>query len=172
MKKPPKLRDPGSFDIPCVIGNETIYKAMCDLGASVSLLPISLFKRVGIGELKPTDVTLKLVDRSTIQPVGYVEDIPVNIEGIYIPADFMVVDIEEDHDCPMILGRPFLATAGTIVDVKHGRIIFQVSDEMAGFQLENVMKGPVLYSCSLSKDHDVKERFIASSTQHDLFDPF
>jgi hypothetical protein len=152
-KIPPKLRDPGSFTIPCVIG---------DLGASVSMLPLSLFKRMGI-ELKPTDLTLKLVDRSTIQ-----EDIPVNIEGIYIPADFMVVDIEEDDDCPMILGRPFLATGGTIVDVKHGRIIFQVSDEMAGFQLVNVMKGPDPYSCALLKDHDVKECFIASSTQHDL----
>ncbi|KEH38083.1 hypothetical protein MTR_2g460920 [Medicago truncatula] len=85
-------------------------------------------------------MTLKLADRSTIQPAGYVEDIPVKIEWIYIPTDFMVVDIEEDRDCSMILGRPFLATAGAIVDVKNGRIVFQVSDEMVGFELENVMK--------------------------------
>jgi len=76
--------------------------------------------------------TLKLADGSTIQPVGFVEDIAVKIEGIYIPADFMVVDIEEDHDVPIIIGRPFLATAGAIVDVKNGRIVFQVSDEMVG----------------------------------------
>ena len=98
-------------------------------------LPLSLFKKMGIGELKPIEMTLKLADRSTIQPVGYVEDIPVKIEGIYIPTDFMVVDIEEDHDCPMILGRPFLATAGAIVDVKNGRIVFQVSDEIPLFIL-------------------------------------
>jgi len=97
-KPPPKLRDPGSFVIPCVIWSETIDRVMCDLGVSVSLLPLSLFKRMGIGELKPTEMSLKLVDHSTIQPVGFVEDIPVKIEGIYIPADFMVVDIEEDHD--------------------------------------------------------------------------
>jgi len=171
-KLPPKLRDPGSFSIPCVIGSETIDKALCDLGASVSLLPLSLFKRIGIGDLKPSEMTLKLADRSTIQIVGFVEDIPIKIEGIYIPADFVVVDIPEDQDVPIILGRPFLATAGAIVDVKNGRIVFQVSDEMVGFELENVMKGPALYSCCMINDHDVKECFPSSSTQYDLFDPF
>jgi hypothetical protein len=172
QKTPPKLRDPGSFLIPCMIGSETVDKALCDLGASVSLLPLSLFKRMGIGELKPTELVLKLADRSTINLVGFVEDIPVKIEGIYIPADFVVVDIDEDNDVPIILGRPFLATAGAIIDVQNGRIIFQVSNKMVGFELENVMKGPAPYSCALLKDHNVKERFIASSTQHDLFDPF
>ncbi|XP_039690611.1 uncharacterized protein [Medicago truncatula] len=172
-KPPPKLRDPGSFAIPCVIGSETIDRPMCDLGASVSLLPLPLFKRMRIRELKkPTKMTLKLAERSTIQPVGFIEDIPVKIEGIYIPTDFMVVDIEEDHDVPIILGRPFLATAGAIVDVKNGRIIFHVRNVMVGFELENVMKGPAFYSCCMYKDHDVKERFLASSTQYDLFDPF
>ena len=116
--------------------------------------------------------TLKLADGSTIQPVGFVEDIAVKIEGIYIPADFVVIDIPEDHDVPIILGRSFLATAGVIVDVKNGRIVFQVSDKMVGFELEKVMEGPALYSCCMIKDHDVKERFLASSTQYDLFDPF
>ena len=87
---------------------------------------------------------LKLADRSIIQLVGFVEDIPIKIEGIYIPADFVVVDILEDSDVPIILGRPFLATARAIVDVKNGRIVFQVSDEIVGFELENVMKGPAL----------------------------
>jgi len=172
IKKPlPRLRDPGSFSIPCVIGSETIDKAMCDLGASVSLLPLSLFKRMRIGELKPTEMSLKLADHSTIQPVGFVEAIPVKIEGIYIPADFMVFDNEEDPDVRILLGRPFLATAGAIIDVKNGRIGFQVSDEMVGFELENIMKGPALYSSCMIKDNDVKERFLASSTQYDLFDP-
>ena len=92
-KLPPKLKDPGSFVIPCMIGSETIDKALCDLGVSVSLLPLSLSKRMGIGELKPSEMTLKLAERYTIQPVGFVEDIPVKIEGIYIPDDFMIVDI-------------------------------------------------------------------------------
>jgi hypothetical protein len=155
-KTPPKIRDPGSFAIPCMIGSETIDKALCYLGATVSLLPLSLFKRMGIGELKPTELVLKLVDRSTINLAGFVEDIPIKIEGIYILDDFVVVDIEEDDDVPIILGRPFLATVGALVDVKNGRIVFQVSDKMVGFELENVMKGPALYSCCMLKDHEVK----------------
>lgn len=170
-KQPQKLRDPGSFAIPCVIGKETVDKALCDLGASVGLLPLSLFKRMGIGELKPTEI-LKLADRSTIPLAGYIENIPVKIEGIYIPTDFVVVDIEEDLDVPIILGRPFLATAGAIIDVQSGRIVFQASDAMIGFELENVMKGPALYSCNMIDVHNVKERFLASTTQYDLFDPF
>ena len=98
--------------------------------------------------------------------------IPIKIERIYIPTDFVVVDIPEDHDVLIILGRPFLATAGAIVDVKNGRIVFQVSDEKVGFELENVMKGPALYSCCMINNHDVKEHFLASSKQYDLFDPF
>ena len=82
------------------------------------------------------------------------------------------MEIPKDHDVPIILGRPFLATAGAIFDVKNGRIVFQVSDEMVGFELENVMKGLALYSCCMINDHDVKERFLASSTQYDIFDPF
>ena len=136
------------------------------------MLPLSLLKRIGIGELKPTEMELKIADRSTMKLVGFVEDIPVKIEGIYIPTDFVVVDIEEDDDVPIILGRPFLATAGALIDVKLGRIVFQVSDKMVGFELENVMKGPALYSCCMLNDHVVKERFIASSTQYDIFDPF
>jgi len=68
-KLPPKLGDSGSFSIPCVIGSEAIDKTMCDLGASISLLPLSLFKRMGIGELKPTKVTLKLADCTNIHPL-------------------------------------------------------------------------------------------------------
>jgi len=171
-KLPPKLGDSGSFSIPCVIGSEAIDKAMCDLGASVSLLPLSLFNRIGIGELKPTEVTLKLADRTNIHPVGFIEDIPIEVGGIYIPTDFIVLDMDEDDQAPFILGRPFLATAGAMIDVKGGMIVFRVSDEMVGFGMETVNKEPFDFSCCMINDHSVKERFLASSTQYDLFDPF
>ena len=170
-KSPPKLGDPGSFSIPCVIGGETIEKAMCDLGASISLLTSSLFKRIGIGKLKSTEMTLKLVDRTTICPIRFVEDIPVKIEGIYIPADFMVVDMDEDPEVPIFLSRSFLATSAAIIDVKGGRIVFQVSDERVGFEMASLNKDPTDYSCCMIDDHSVKERFLASSTQYDLIDP-
>jgi len=171
-KFPPKLGDPGSFFIPCVIRSEAIDKAMCDLGASISLLPLSLFKRMGIGELKPTDVTIKLADLTDIHPVGFIEDIPVEVGGIYIPTDFIVLDMDKDDQVPILLGRPFLATTGAIVDVKGGRIAFRVSDEMVGFGMEIVNKEPFDFSCRIIDDHSVKECFLASSTQYDLFDPF
>jgi len=171
-KFPPKLGDPGSFSIPCVIGSETIDKAMCDLGASISLLPLYLFKRMGIGELKPTNVTLKLAYRTSIDPVGFIEDIPIEVGGIYIPTDFIVLDMDENDQVPILLGKLFLATAGAIVDVKGGRIAFRVSDEMVGFGMETVNKEPFDFSCCMIDDHSVKERFLASSTQYDLFDPF
>jgi len=171
-KLPPKLGDPGSFSIPCVIGSETIEKVMCDLGASVSLLHLSLFKRMGIGELKPTKMTLQLADRSIIHPARFIEDIPVKVGGISMAADFVVVDIEEDPQISILLGRPFLATAGAIIDIKIGRIVFNVSDEKVDFEIANFMKDRVVYSCCMIDDHSVKERFLVSTAQYDLFDPF
>jgi len=158
-KLPPKLGDPGSFSIPCVIGSEVVDKAMCDLGASVSLLPLSLFKRTGIGELKPTKVTLKLADRTNIDPVGFIKDIPIEVGGIYIATDFIVLDMDEDDQVPIILGRPFLATAGAMIDVKGGMIAFRVSDSMVGFGMETVNKEPFDFSCCMIDDHSVKQRF-------------
>jgi hypothetical protein len=78
-------------------------------------------------------------------PVGFIEDIPVKVEGIYIPTDFIVVDVDEDAQVPILLGRPFLATTGAIIDVKGGRIVFQVSDEMVGFEIEDLNKDPIGY---------------------------
>jgi len=103
---------------------------MCDLGASVSLMSLSLYERVGIGELKPTRMTLQLADRSVMYPAGIIEDVPVKVGEIYIPADFVVMEIEEDNQVPILLGRPFLATAGAIIDVKHGKLAFNVGKDV------------------------------------------
>ncbi|WVY97116.1 hypothetical protein V8G54_029267 [Vigna mungo] len=109
QKLPPKLKDPGSFVIPCEIGNITVGKALCDLGASINLMPLSIFKRLGIGEVKPTMITLQLADRSMTYPYGIVEDVLVKVDKLIFPADFVVLDMEEDAKVPIILGRPFLA---------------------------------------------------------------
>jgi len=171
-KLPLKLGDPGSFSIPCVIGSEAIDKAMCDLGSSVSLLLLSLFKRMGIGELKPTKVTLKLADRTSIHPVGFIEGIPIKVGGIYIPTDFIILDMDEDDQVLILLGRPFLVTVGDMIDVKGGMIAFRVSDEMVGFGMETVNKKPFDFSCCMIDDQNVQERSLTSSTPHDLFDLF
>lgn len=74
---PPKLKDPGSFSIPCVIGNSVIDKALCDLGASVSLMSQSICEKLKLGEVRPTRMSLQLVDRSVEYPVGMLENVPV-----------------------------------------------------------------------------------------------
>jgi len=84
----------------------------------------------------------------------------------------VVVDIEEDSEIPILLGRPFLATAGAIIDVKGGRVVFQVGDERVEFEMASLIEDPAVYSCSMIDDHSMKECFLTSSTQYDLFDPF
>ncbi|XP_027364392.1 uncharacterized protein LOC113871495 [Abrus precatorius] len=121
-KLPPKLKDPGSFTIPCTICNSYFDKALCDLGASINLMSFSMFKRLGMQEPKPTSISLQLVDRSITYPRGIVEDVLVKVDKFKFPADFIVFDMEEDDEVPIILGRPFLATGRTIIDVQQGKL--------------------------------------------------
>ncbi|XP_056685817.1 uncharacterized protein [Spinacia oleracea] len=125
-KMPPKLKDPGSFTIPCAIKELEISNALCDLGDSVSLMPYSVFSKLEVGDLVPTNITLQLADRSLKYPIGKIDDVPLRVGGLVIPVDFVVLDIDEDVHVPIILGRPFLATAGAIIDVKQGNITLKV----------------------------------------------
>ncbi|XP_020243263.1 uncharacterized protein LOC109821488 [Asparagus officinalis] len=111
-KLPPKLKDPGSFSIPCTIGDMSINRALCDLGASVSLMPLSIFNKLQIGDLKPTTISLQLADRSVKRPIGKLEDVPIQVGKFFIPVDFVILEIKEDSQVSIILGRPFLTTAG------------------------------------------------------------
>ena len=131
---PPKLKDPGSFSIPCTIGDTESALALCDLGASVSLMPLSFCRKLGLTDLKDTSLILQLADRSVKRPVGILENVLVKIKNCYIPTDFVILDIEEDRRVPMILGRPFLATAGAMIDVKNGRLTLHVGDEHIEFK--------------------------------------
>ncbi|KAJ9132730.1 hypothetical protein P3X46_033567 [Hevea brasiliensis] len=117
-KLPPKLKDPGNFSIPCHIGESCSTKALCDLGASVSLMPLSIYEKLNMGDLKPTHISLQLADRSIKYPEGILENVPLKVGKFYIPVDFVILDMEEDSNIPIILGRPFLATAGALIDVK------------------------------------------------------
>ena len=118
-KNPVKYKDPRSPTILVNIGGTCIDKSLLDLGASVNLLPYSVYKQLGLGELKPTNITLSLVDRSVKIPKGIVEDVLVKIDKFYYPIDFVVLDTEpianEPNHVPIILGRPFLATANAII---------------------------------------------------------
>ena len=123
-KNPVKYKDPGSPTISVNIGGNCIDKSLLDLGASVNLLPYSVYKQLGLGELKPTNITLSLADRSMKIPKGIVEDVLVKIDKFYYPVDFVVLDTEpianEPNHVPIILGRPFLATANAIINFRTG----------------------------------------------------
>ncbi|KAJ9152944.1 hypothetical protein P3X46_026448 [Hevea brasiliensis] len=108
-KLPPKLKDPGVFSIPCHIGDNCVANALCDLGASVSLMPLSIYEKLNMGELKPTNMYLSLADRSIKYPEGILENVPIKVGKFYIPVDFVILDMEEDTKVPILLGRPFLA---------------------------------------------------------------
>ena len=119
-----KYKDPGSPTISVNIGGTCIDKALLDLGASVNLLPFSVYKQLGLGELKPTNITLSLADRSVKIPKGIVEDVLVKVDKFYYPVDFVVLDTEPiavgPNYVPIILGRPFLATSNAIINCRNG----------------------------------------------------
>ena len=123
-KTPVKYKNPGSPTISVNIGGTCIDKALLDLGANVNLLPYSVYKQLGLGELKPTNITLSLADRSVKIPKGIVEDVLVKLDKFYYPMDFVVVDTkpvaEGTNQVPIILRSPFLATSNVIINCRNG----------------------------------------------------
>ncbi|KAK8666162.1 hypothetical protein V6N13_006314 [Hibiscus sabdariffa] len=128
-KVPAKKSDPGSFTIECFIGHNYPTKALCDPGASINLMPKSVFQKLGIGEAKPTTVMLQLADHSFVQPEGKIEDILVQVDKFIFPADFLILDCEADENAPIILGRPFLATGRVLLDFDNDELILSVDDQ-------------------------------------------
>ena len=123
-KTPVKYKDPGCPTISVNIGGISVEKALLDLGASVNLLPYSMYKKLGLGELKPTSITLSLADRSIKIPKGTIEDVLIQVDRFYYPVDFVVLDTEPvamgANHMPIILGRPFLATSNAIINYRNG----------------------------------------------------
>ncbi|KAL0389292.1 UNVERIFIED_CONTAM: hypothetical protein Scaly_0286300 [Sesamum calycinum] len=132
-KLPPKCKDPGMFSIPCKIGNIGIEKAMCDLGASINVMPLSIYKSLNIGPLKETGVVIQLADRSIVYPKGVLEDILVQVNELIFPADFYVLDMTENtspNSTSILLGRPFLKTSKTKIDVDAGILSMEFDNEV------------------------------------------
>ncbi|KAI5335296.1 hypothetical protein L3X38_025429 [Prunus dulcis] len=145
-KLPPKLKDPGSFSINITIGDKLVEKAMLGLGASINLMPYSVYLQFGLGGLKATTISLQLADRSVKYPRGIVEDILVQVDKLILPADFVVLDMEEaplhDRELPILLGRPFIATAKVIIDVQNGLLTMTVLGETIQFKVFESLSHP------------------------------
>ena len=138
---PEKMKDPGSFTIPCTIGGIEIQKALCDSGASINLMPLSVARKLSLGELTPTTVTLQMADRTMAKPEGVIEDVLVKVGNFVFPVDFIILDMEEDSQVPLLLGRPFLATGVALIDMQKGVLTLRVGEEeAANFNLLQSLK--------------------------------
>jgi len=127
-----KLQDPGSFSIPCCIGKFQIERALC-LGASMSIMLLSICKKLKLPNLCPTTLVIQLADGSIKHPTGVLEDIPIQLDNSVVPCDFVVSDMDESFQAAVILGRLFVATAGAVIDVQAGIISFQLCGERIDF---------------------------------------
>jgi hypothetical protein len=111
QKLPQKMRDLGSFTIPCLIEGLKVSNALADLGASINLRPYLVFTKLDPGEPSPTSMNLQLADRSVKYPRGIMENILVKVDKFVFPVDFVILDMDEDEKVPLILVHPFLATS-------------------------------------------------------------
>ncbi|GJT24675.1 reverse transcriptase domain-containing protein [Tanacetum coccineum] len=135
-KLPEKLGDPGKFLIPCGF-NELKCKALADLGASINLMPLSVWKELGLPKLISTQMTLELANRDICTPKGIARDVFVPVGKFTFPADFVIVDYESDPRVPLILGRPFLRTARALIDVHGEEMILRDGNERLILNMRN-----------------------------------
>ncbi|KAL5573539.1 hypothetical protein UlMin_023136 [Ulmus minor] len=150
-KIPPKCKDPGSFTIPCTIGKVRFERAMLYLGASINVMPSSIFASLNLGPLKETGVIIQLADRSNTYPKGVIEDVLVQVNEMVFPADFYVIDICKDANskaAPLLLGRPFMKIARTKIDVHNGTLTMEFDGESISFNIFEAMRYPSdIHSC-------------------------
>ncbi|GJX68184.1 reverse transcriptase domain-containing protein [Tanacetum coccineum] len=141
-KLPENLGDPDKFLIPCDFPGMDVCHALADLGASINLMPLSIWKKLSLPELTPTWMTLELADRSITHPKGVVEDVFVKVGKFHFSTDFVVVDFDADPWVPLILGRSFLKTGRTLIDVYEGELILRDGDEQLIFHVDSTSKLP------------------------------
>ncbi|GJR54997.1 reverse transcriptase domain-containing protein [Tanacetum coccineum] len=145
-KIPKKLGDPGRFLIPCEFPGMDECLALADLGASINLMPFSVWKKLNLPNLTPTCMTLELADRSISRPIGIAKDVNIKIGVFQFKADFVVVDFEPDPRVPLILGRCFLKTGRALIDVYEGELTLRVDNEAITYNLDQTSRYSVNYN--------------------------
>ncbi|XP_048228983.1 uncharacterized protein LOC125369806 [Ricinus communis] len=145
-KLPLKMRDLVSFIVPHIISDLHINDVLADLGASINLMPSSLFEKLGLSEPKPTRMSIQLAYRTVKFPKGIVKDVLIKVDKFIFPVDFVVMDMEGESSVPLILGRPFLPISRIVIDVCDEKLQLRVGDETITFDLSTSMRH--------SLDHD------------------
>ncbi|XP_050914718.1 uncharacterized protein LOC127129608 [Lathyrus oleraceus] len=140
MKIPIKKKDREVVIIPCTIGDRSFNKALIDLGASVSLMLLFIYKKLGIGVVQDTRMTLQFADHSVKKPYGIVEDVLVKIDKFVFPVDFVILEMPEDEKIPLILGRPFLETGQCLINIEEGTMTLKVYYEELKIDVRNTMR--------------------------------
>jgi hypothetical protein len=160
-----KYKDPGCPIISCFIGEHKIKRALLDLGASVNLLPYSVFQNLNLGELKPTSVTLLLADRYVKVSRGIVKDVLVQVDKFIYPVDFIVLDTQHVEACnliPVILGRSFLATSNALINCRNGLMKLSFGNMTLEMNIFNIYK-------QTGDDNDLQEVDFTEKLVHDQF---
>ncbi|XP_016558117.1 uncharacterized protein LOC107857828 [Capsicum annuum] len=124
-----KKDGPGAFNIPCTIESLNFAKALCDLGMSINLMPLAIYKKLGLGDPTPTNMRLVMADRSMKKTIGILHDVLVKVADFILSADFVVLDYEVDFEVPIILGRSFLVTRRVVVDMELHELKFRFNDK-------------------------------------------
>nr|GEZ90456.1 reverse transcriptase domain-containing protein [Tanacetum cinerariifolium] len=137
-KLPEKLGDPGRFLIPCDFSEFDNCLALVDLGASINLMPLSIWKKLRLPTLNETKMVLELADRTISKPTGVAENVFVKVGKFYFPTDFVVLDFVDDPRVPLILGRPFLSTAHAIINVYEREIIIRQNQQSLTIQCSDI----------------------------------
>ncbi|GKD76500.1 reverse transcriptase domain-containing protein, partial [Tanacetum coccineum] len=156
-KLPEKLRDPGKFLIPCDFPEIDECLALADLGASINLMPLSMWKNLSLSKLTPTCMTLELVDRLITQPIDIAKDVNLKLGKFKFSADFVVVDFDADPRVPLILGRSFLKTKRALIDVYKGELTLSVGKEAVTFNLDQTSRYSSNYDDMTANRIDVIE---------------
>ncbi|GKC69186.1 reverse transcriptase domain-containing protein [Tanacetum coccineum] len=156
-KLPEKLGDPGRFLIPCKFPEMDECLALTDLGASIYIMPFSVWKKLNLPDLTQTCMTLELADRSIFRPIGIAKDVNVKVGVFQFPADFVVVDFEPDPRVPLILGRCFLKTSRALIDVYEGELTLRVENEAITYNLDQTLRYSVNYNDMTANRIDVVE---------------
>nr|GFA93335.1 reverse transcriptase domain-containing protein [Tanacetum cinerariifolium] len=165
-----KLEDHGKFLIPCDFPGMDVCHALVDLGSSINLMPLSIWKNLSLPELTPTRMTLELADRSITRPEGVAKDVFVKVGKFYFLTDFVVMDFEADPRVPLILGRSFLRTGRALIDVYEEEITLRVNGEAVTFNLNQTTRYSSTYDDFNSLGGSPTSTFehILSSSSHSL----
>nr|GEW96022.1 reverse transcriptase domain-containing protein [Tanacetum cinerariifolium] len=156
-KLPRKLEDPGKFLIPCELPKMDECLALADLGASINLMPLSVWEGLSLPELTPTCMTLELVDRSVSKPISIAKDVSFKVGVFHFLADFVVVDFKPDSRVPLILGRCFLKTSRALIDVHKGDLTLRIRNEAITYNLDQTVRYSANYNQMTANKIDVIE---------------